>query len=1031
MENDIDIYEDLPSFEAIETDGCGQRNEELASECEELKKHVTELLLKLENFQKVNKNLEVNLSSLLKTAKAEIARKDKTIEELRKRLDDASFRKGHFSRATVVTARAPPQQSLVRHTPFSQDLEYIANFGTEEFSSGDRNGRASRVKPDRAPTTVFSERLRRRIAEEDGIDAKEKGERKFDVKDDLGNLCQDRVAESDKENGARRNIVNKENQSRCGSRLNRADNVALHEKDVSFPNILDPLYREIEVHSFARHEAIANRRNSGKREADDTIDVSNVKRTKVCDGKETSVEEESNVERRNVSVDRVKLNQKGDRAQVSKNHYEAERSNVEEEYHYLEKKQYQCGDDASTKDEDINSRNPSGGSHGREKDASRDVAWNDKSVTKRKYMGRESAEWFSNGRHPYDRKDGHHRNHSPARFDRYRIRQRDNRDKERVGQWPERKSLEAGYAPRNHGRVKNVTQSGSRDRNEDRRRVSRTRDLYDLHGKSKRSTNSRNDAAEPSVSKDRKYGNEKSRCERLCPLDAEAASAEAKFYTVSKTRSFPGDERSCRKSEERYDRNAKTSVAEDLPEERLAKRAEGGEEACIRSNGLHPSEPAELPDAPNSNSKDDQKAELEIGSNAAEESPTEGTIPQDGISKSSIDVPEVAANGGRGLDEYRPNLEETPSTMAAASRLEKSYNEGAGAADTRSQPDEPIRGSEGLGPTVEGREGGEDAGRSGGRSRGRGRGLVVAAEGPETAPESQAVVEDAEEPSREASNRVSSAKGPARGSSGERVIEPIARTSPDFESDALVARTSGAVDGESSRNGKMWPWLVGCAARQDPTTEEKDSASGMIASSVEERTDVILESLESGGGGAAPEVDASGGNRASSNETDDSPVETGSREKEKGEEEEGDWFDSGLPKRESLKEEIVELADRQEEPDVKRNGHIKDTARLKIESEVDDRTHGRDREIKPKTTSVAASTDIGCDAPTEEQAKVIVLARRRKPVRLADSNANMTILVNSNKTCFVTADQSTFADHDNSPLKPRACKLQRSYKNGR
>ena len=51
----------------------------------ELKKQIAELTEKLENSQKVNKSLEINLFSLLKTAKAEIARKDKMIDELRKK----------------------------------------------------------------------------------------------------------------------------------------------------------------------------------------------------------------------------------------------------------------------------------------------------------------------------------------------------------------------------------------------------------------------------------------------------------------------------------------------------------------------------------------------------------------------------------------------------------------------------------------------------------------------------------------------------------------------------------------------------------------------------------------------------------------------------------------------------------------------------------------------------------------------------------------------------------------------------------
>lgn len=59
--------------------------ENIVEERLELKKQITELKTRLENFQKINKNLEINLFSLLKTAKAEIARKDKMIDQLRKK----------------------------------------------------------------------------------------------------------------------------------------------------------------------------------------------------------------------------------------------------------------------------------------------------------------------------------------------------------------------------------------------------------------------------------------------------------------------------------------------------------------------------------------------------------------------------------------------------------------------------------------------------------------------------------------------------------------------------------------------------------------------------------------------------------------------------------------------------------------------------------------------------------------------------------------------------------------------------------
>lgn len=59
--------------------------ENIVEERLELKKQITELKTRLENFQKINENLEINLFSLLKTAKAEIARKDKMIDQLRKK----------------------------------------------------------------------------------------------------------------------------------------------------------------------------------------------------------------------------------------------------------------------------------------------------------------------------------------------------------------------------------------------------------------------------------------------------------------------------------------------------------------------------------------------------------------------------------------------------------------------------------------------------------------------------------------------------------------------------------------------------------------------------------------------------------------------------------------------------------------------------------------------------------------------------------------------------------------------------------
>lgn len=56
--------------------------------CEKLKKELSSLKSELENIQKIKENLEKNISSLLKTARGEIARKDKMISDLRKRYNE-------------------------------------------------------------------------------------------------------------------------------------------------------------------------------------------------------------------------------------------------------------------------------------------------------------------------------------------------------------------------------------------------------------------------------------------------------------------------------------------------------------------------------------------------------------------------------------------------------------------------------------------------------------------------------------------------------------------------------------------------------------------------------------------------------------------------------------------------------------------------------------------------------------------------------------------------------------------------------
>ncbi|XP_043495342.1 MATH and LRR domain-containing protein PFE0570w-like [Polistes fuscatus] len=121
---DIDIYEDLPSYND-ETDF--KDNENIFEKCEKLIKEVSELKLQLENTQKVKETLEVNLSSLLKTAKAEISRKDRMIAELRKQVDDMTFRRGHFNKNVKDCNKSVQQLSEKNVHEYNHAKTYAEN----------------------------------------------------------------------------------------------------------------------------------------------------------------------------------------------------------------------------------------------------------------------------------------------------------------------------------------------------------------------------------------------------------------------------------------------------------------------------------------------------------------------------------------------------------------------------------------------------------------------------------------------------------------------------------------------------------------------------------------------------------------------------------------------------------------------------------------------------------------------------------------------------------------------------------------
>ncbi|KAK2577435.1 hypothetical protein KPH14_003542 [Odynerus spinipes] len=301
MADDFDIYEDLPLSYNIKDDrACPENNESLSKECEELKKEVAELTSKLQELRKINETLEVNLSSLLKTAKAEIARKDKMIDELRRQVDNMSFRRGHFNRNIRKVNSKPEQQIPIPKTqefnnmhseddsstiqnipviktkanvnPFDQDQNVSNHESFKNRCHDIKYCSANSTEPSKVSTTVFTERLRKRIIEEEEAEQKRKSEEK-----DKQNLS----LENNHENNREINIDDKENQSQFSIWNSNVDNASLKCKgteQVNTDNINNA--EENAVCSTNQQRLDLSTKVSGKR-ADRDTDISGNKRRKL------------------------------------------------------------------------------------------------------------------------------------------------------------------------------------------------------------------------------------------------------------------------------------------------------------------------------------------------------------------------------------------------------------------------------------------------------------------------------------------------------------------------------------------------------------------------------------------------------------------------------------------------------------------------------------------------------------------------------------------------------------------------------
>ncbi|XP_024890949.1 golgin IMH1, partial [Temnothorax curvispinosus] len=214
MEDDVDIYADLPSLDLNPVKNDQDCN------CKELKKELDSLASKLENMQKIKTNLEKNLSSLLKTAKAEISRKDKMINDLRKQLDDVTFRRSNRSEASGSSTHRLPHQHTAKYenVPSTHSQESETESHEIQFHHDEYKSRKPQTDVNRIPT-LFGERLQKRLMESEEEEKKQKEMLKLGVEVKSADIPENNVVENDKEIGSQfgTNDNNESNIERCSN----------------------------------------------------------------------------------------------------------------------------------------------------------------------------------------------------------------------------------------------------------------------------------------------------------------------------------------------------------------------------------------------------------------------------------------------------------------------------------------------------------------------------------------------------------------------------------------------------------------------------------------------------------------------------------------------------------------------------------------------------------------------------------------------------------------------------------------------
>ncbi|KAJ8680886.1 hypothetical protein QAD02_016673 [Eretmocerus hayati] len=131
MEDSFDIYADLDNLDVDQVKSDSDSEERFLRKSqayiESLRADIANLQEQIKALQKINNNVEVNFSSLLKTAKAEIIRKDKQIAELRSKNDALAFRRDKRHQNRVQNYPPAP-----RGNPISERNHYTGAGNQED-----------------------------------------------------------------------------------------------------------------------------------------------------------------------------------------------------------------------------------------------------------------------------------------------------------------------------------------------------------------------------------------------------------------------------------------------------------------------------------------------------------------------------------------------------------------------------------------------------------------------------------------------------------------------------------------------------------------------------------------------------------------------------------------------------------------------------------------------------------------------------------------------------------------------------------